>query len=94
MCEILLNNKIVLNIYSIKYLNKTNTKRKIKEGTKMRRKRSSKKENKGITLIALVVTIVVLLVLASISINMTIGENGVVTRAQQARITTELDSYK
>lgn len=60
----------------------------------MRRKRSSKKENKGITLIALVVTIVVLLVLASISINMTIGENGIVTRAQQARITTELDSYK
>lgn len=39
---------------------------------------------KGITLIALVITIVVLLILAAVAINLTIGENGIVTRAQYA----------
>ena len=40
--------------------------------------------NKGITLIALVVTIVVLLILAGVSIAMLGGENGLITRAQEA----------
>ena len=43
------------------------------------------KKNKGITLIALVVTIVVLLILAAVSISMLTGENGVITQAQRAR---------
>ena len=38
----------------------------------------------GITLIALVVTIVVLLILAAVSIGMLTGENGLITRAQDA----------
>lgn len=38
----------------------------------------------GITLIALVVTIVVLLILAAVSIGMLTGENGLITRAQEA----------
>ena len=38
-----------------------------------------KKSNKGITLIALVVTIVVLLILAAISINLVLGENGIIS---------------
>ena len=38
----------------------------------------------GITLIALVVTIIVLLILAGIAINLTIGENGIFSRAQTA----------
>ena len=43
----------------------------------MRKINESKfKNNKGITLIALVVTIVVLLILAGISINALIGDNG------------------
>lgn len=37
------------------------------------------RENKGITLIALVVTIVVLLILAGVSISMLMGENGIIT---------------
>ena len=45
-----------------------------------------KKKEKGITLIALVVTIVVLLILAGISISMLTGENGVITQAKQAEI--------
>ena len=43
-----------------------------------------KKEVKGITLIALVVTIIVLLILAAVAINLTIGNNGIFTRAQNA----------
>lgn len=43
------------------------------------------KEKNGITLIALVVTIVVLLILAGISINMTLGNNGIITKAKEAR---------
>lgn len=41
--------------------------------------------NKGITLVALVVTIVVLLILAGISLNLVLGQNGIITRAQEAR---------
>lgn len=43
-----------------------------------------KKNVKGITLIALVVTVIVLLILAGIAINLTIGENGIFKRAQTA----------
>ena len=45
---------------------------------------------KGITLIALVVTIIVLLILAGIALNLTIGENGLFTRAQNAANTWQL----
>ena len=43
-----------------------------------------KKQVKGITIITLVVTIIVLLILAAVAINLTIGENGIFTRAQNA----------
>jgi len=49
---------------------------------------------KGITLIALVVTIVVLLILAGVSINLVIGDNGIITRAKQAASATEEASAK
>ena len=39
---------------------------------------------RGITLIALVVTIIVLLILAGVAINLTIGTNGIFTRAGNA----------
>ena len=42
-------------------------------------------KNKGITLIALVVTIIVLLILAGISINMLTGQNGILKRATEAK---------
>lgn len=47
------------------------------------------KKNKGITLIALVVTIIVLLILAGISINMLTGQNGILKRAIEAKKNTE-----
>ena len=42
------------------------------------------KKNKGITLVALVVTIVVLLILAGVSINLVLGNNGIITKAKDA----------
>ena len=42
------------------------------------------KQNKGITLIALVITIIVLLILAGVSISAVIGENGIATKAKNA----------
>ena len=47
------------------------------------------KREKGITLIALVVTIVVLIILAAVSISMLTGENGIITQAQNSKEATE-----
>ena len=44
-----------------------------------------KKEEAGITLIALVITIIVLLILVGVSIATLTGENGILTRAQDAK---------
>lgn len=48
-----------------------------------------KRTTSGITLIALVITIIVLLLLAGISINVLTGENGVITKAKIAKEETE-----
>ncbi len=47
------------------------------------------KKNKGITLIALVVTIIVLIILAGISVSMLTGQNGILLRAAEAKEKTE-----
>ena len=47
-------------------------------------RRKELKSKKGITLIALVVTIVVLLILAAITINLVFSENGIIKKAQNA----------
>ena len=47
------------------------------------------KQSKGITLIALVITIIVLLILAGVSIAMLTGQNGILTQAQKAKTTTD-----
>ena len=52
-------------------------------------KNLKKSEQKGITLIALVVTIVVLVILATISILAVFGDNGIIARAQTAKDTHE-----
>ncbi len=48
-----------------------------------------KRKEKGITLIALVITIIVLLILAGVSIAMLTGENGILSQAQNAKNKTE-----
>ena len=44
------------------------------------------KVNKGITLIALVITIIIMLLLAAVAIQMTIGENGLIAKSTKTRI--------
>ena len=51
-----------------------------------------KEAQKGITLIALVITIIVLLILAGVSIAMLTGQNGILTQAQNAKTTNESKS--
>lgn len=46
------------------------------------------KTNKGITLIALVITIIVLLILAGVAISMLSGDNGILNKAKQAKDAT------
>ena len=52
----------------------------------------TRKDTKGITLIALVITIIVLLILAGVSIAMLTGQNGILTQAQNSKTTTEYKS--
>ena len=52
------------------------------------------KKNKGITLIALVITIIILIILAAITINAVFGENGLILRAQEAKFKTEVSGIK
>ncbi len=52
-------------------------------------KRADIKKNKGITLIALVITIIILLILAGVSIAMLTGNNGILTQAKLAKENTE-----
>ena len=66
---------------------KNNINKKQKKGDwKIMRKREKQmnKKNNGITLIALVITIIVLLILAGVTIATLTGENGILTRASEA----------
>ena len=47
------------------------------------------KGTKGITLVALVVTIIILVILAGVSINLVIGNNGIIAKAQIAKKNAE-----
>ena len=47
--------------------------------------KNANKNEKGITLIALVVTIVVLLILAGVSLNLVLGDNGIINKAKEGR---------
>ena len=60
----------------------------------MKKSKNSLKANKGITLIALVITIIVLLILAGVTITALSGENGLLTRASDASRETEIASVK
>ena len=64
---------------------------KQREKTPLKQRR---KEEGGITLIALVITIIVLLILAGVSIATLTGENGILTRANDAKEQTEKASVK
>ena len=63
----------------------------------MNRRKLFESENckqSGITLIALVISIIVMLILAGVSLNATIGDNGIITQAQNAKKIQELAKTK
>ena len=51
-------------------------------------------KEKGITLIALVITIIVLLILAGVSIAMLTGNNGIITQANKSKVANEKATAK
>ena len=57
-------------------------------------KKDKLKQNSAITLIALVVTIVVLLILSGISISAVLGKNGILDKAKEAKYLTKLREYE
>ena len=52
------------------------------------------KEKQGITLIALIITIIVLLILAGVSIAMLTGDNGILTRTKSSKQISEIAGIK
>lgn len=58
----------------------------------MKKKQSTK--NNGVTLISLIITIIILIILASVSINVTIGENGIINMTKKAKEDIEIASKK
>ena len=50
--------------------------------------------NKGITLIALIITIIVLLILAGVTLNTVVGENGILAHSQKASLSQRYATYK
>ena len=65
----------------------------IKKSEKEKQMKNSKLP-RGITLISLVITIIVLLILAGVSIAMLTGENGILTKVNDAKKETEIASVK
>lgn len=55
----------------------------------MEQKRLQKQSNKGITLIALIITVIVMLILAGVAINMTIGDNGIFKKTAETVVIHE-----
>lgn len=60
----------------------------------LKNKKITQKNNRGITLIALVITIIVLLILAGISISMLSGDNSILKRAGEAKENTDSSGLK
>lgn len=52
------------------------------------------KNTRGITLISLVITIIILIILAGISLSVLYGENGLLTKVQESSQTHEIEYYK
>lgn len=52
------------------------------------------KNNKGITLVALVITIIILLIIAGISIGVLSGNNGLLSRAKMSKTLTQIANAK
>ena len=72
------------NIYRYRFIDYT-LKSKYLYKEERKTKKEQKKTDNGITLIALIITIIVLLILAGVVIASLFGENGIISRAKDAR---------
>ena len=61
---------------------------------KQRRTKSNCRNNKGITLLALIITIIVLVILAGVAINTLYGENGIISNAEDAERLSNIKSLE
>ena len=52
------------------------------------------KENKGVTLVALVITIIVLLILAGVTLSMVMGDSGIFGKANNAKLSSLISDAK
>ena len=77
--------KTTKQIKRSKMLKKNVRKDKIKNKNKKHIRRRKMREKKGITLISLVITIIILIILAGSSIHTLIGENEIITKAKEAK---------
>ena len=73
-----------MQVYGIKVETKEIIKYKEEKKKMRQRTKANLKGRNGITLIALVITIIVLIILAGVSINLILGENGIIAKARQA----------
>ena len=48
------------------------------------------KTNRGITLVALVITIIILIILAGVTISLLVGDNGIINKAKQGKVNMQL----
>jgi hypothetical protein len=78
----------VVNFISLKPQNKTGG------NDMMKRQKKILNNGNGITLIALVISIILLLILAGVSISATVGDNGIITKAQDATILSSIASLQ
>ncbi len=69
---------------------KTSKKRLIKQLRKENCE-SNKQSERGITLLALVITIILIIILAVVAINFAFGENGLITKAQQGKLLHDIE---
>ena len=52
------------------------------------------KKSKGITLVSLIITIIILLILAGVTISMILGENGIINKAKNAKNNTNRSQFE
>ena len=52
------------------------------------------KNQKGITIVSLIITIIVMVILAGIALAFSVGENGIITKAEDAKAKTEIATEK
>ena len=74
------------------------TKKNIKDNENtekiLENKNTKIKSKRGVTLVALVISIIVLIILSVVTFNLTVGKNGLITKSFEARYMMQLSSYQ